>query len=240
MEGWYVSAVLSCCFISICLKPEIIVIPVISHAPLMITPISFFTEIENFLEAPLVEDDWWEDDHNDDDDDDESSNSDSIHEKRSVTSSFDDDDDDSRVANYIMRLQQQYSNAATSANPQSSWETTDKSIELSDASTENVMASHESLVNNTAKGQKRFCNRGLQTWYLARQKWRPTSTDQGDSLPMMKAKKSTLHSPVIPESFRKELKQCLIDRRHFELSQSIPLSCVVDTYIEVWQENGCD
>lgn len=81
------------------------------------------------------------------------------------------------------------------------------------------------------KHGKRFCNRGLQTWSQARQAW--LSPEQRGATKKKKA-------PRIPESFRKELIQCLIERRQFELSQSIPLSCVVNAYEEVWNENGCD
>lgn len=196
--------------------------------------------IENFLEAPLVEDDWWEDENNDDDDD-ESSSSDSINEKDSPAFSDgdDDDDDDSRVANYIMRLQQQYSNATQTAHPASSWENNENSIEISDSSTSNDFnVKQNTALLHTTKDGKRFCNRGLQTWYLARQKW--VSTTPTEHQESMKVKKPTSACPIIPESFRKELKQCLIDRRQFELSQSIPLSCVINAYEEVWRENGCD
>ena len=199
-------------------------------------------EIENFLEAPLVEDDWWEsenDNDGDDDDDDESSISDSINEKVSATrSDGDDDDDESCVATYIMRLQQQYTHAVITKTP-SSWENNEhNSNERSDTSTSNNdNEKKNSSQVETIKDRKRFCNRGLQTWYLARQKWLTTS-EHNEALCMKTKKPSS--SPIIPDSFRKELKQCLIDRRLFELSQSIPLSCVVNVYEEVWKENGCD
>jgi hypothetical protein len=77
---------------------------------------------------------------------------------------------------------------------------------------------------------KRFCNRGLQTWCQGRQAWLSPAAKSGK-------KKKAL---PIPESFRKELIQCLIERRQFELSQGIPLSCVVNAYQQVWTENGCD
>jgi hypothetical protein len=91
---------------------------------------------------------------------------------------------------------------------------------------------HESQHNRTidSKVSKRFCNRGLQTWCQSRQVWLSPATKSG------KKKKA----PPIPESFRKELIQCLVERRQFELSQSIPLSCVVNAYEQVWTENGCD
>lgn len=82
-----------------------------------------------------------------------------------------------------------------------------------------------------APRRKRFCNRGLQIWCQARQSWRtPSAGHRGK-------KKKAL---PIPESFRKELVKCLVERRQFELSQSIPLSCVINAYEQVWHENGCD
>ena len=206
-------------------------------SPIVVLKVNYFfacTTTENFLDAPLVEDDWWEDENEDDDD--ESSSSDSINEKQSGMCSDDDDDDESRVASYIMRLQQQYSNGNV-ANPPSSWDNNENSIEICDAGTSNNIE-HISTPARATIDRKRFCNRGLQTWYLARQKWL-TKSEHDDTV-SMKTKKPASLCPIIPESFRKELKQCLIDRRQFELSQSIPLSCVVDTYQEVWQENGCD
>ena len=187
----------------------------------------------------MVDDDWWEDDIDDDDD---SSSSDSINEKvgRAFSDDDEDDDDDSRVAAYVMRLQPQYSSATTTkTNPtSSSWDNNENGgIEISDSGTSIVDNENNTLLVGATKNAKRFCNRGLQTWHLARQKWLTTACD---TVVPLKTKKPSSMCPVIPESFRKELKQCLIDRRQFELSQSIPLSCVVDAYQEVWQENGCD
>jgi hypothetical protein len=221
-----------------------------------------FIDTENFLEAPLVEDDWWESENDDDadDDDDESSSGDSINEKPGVTTCSDgddDDDDDSNVANYIMRLQQQYTKSMIS-HPESlsSFENDELPINNISSNNSSIEISgsegNHTLSLKTTNNRKRFCNRGLQTWYLARQKWLSASTSVSDhndyettgnsSSSTTNKKKSALGKPpiIIPESFRKELKQCLIERRQFELSQSIPLSCVIDTYEEVWRENGCD
>jgi hypothetical protein len=196
----------------------------------------------------LVEDDWWEDD----DDIVESSCSDSVEEHdvdndgiEKGTDAFTDDDDDddvdSRVADYVEHLQRQY---ATTFTP--SWEkkndiSNDTNTNNSDddsMSDRNRCNSYSNALLPPTKDGKRFCNRGLQTWYRARQSWiaAVSTTDQASEV-LQKKKKTRF---PIPDAFRKELVQCLIDRRQFELSQSIPLSCVVDAYQEVWRENGCD
>jgi hypothetical protein len=130
------------------------------------------------------------------------------------SSSYSDNDEESRATTDVEQLQQHYYS------------------QLQKQNAENEV----DLQNNTSdswssKKGKRFCNRGLQTWHQARRTW----------LSMERERTATTKKPpTIPESFRKELIQCLIDRRQFELSQGIPLSCVVNAYQEVWNENGCD
>lgn len=78
---------------------------------------------------------------------------------------------------------------------------------------------------------KRFCNRGLQTWSLARQAWIAEGRGSGNELPK---------APPIPASFKSELVKCLADRRHFELSQRISLHCLIDSYQEVWNDGASE
>jgi hypothetical protein len=167
-----------------------------------------------------VEDDWWENDNNDDRDiDDESSCDVSINGYATKGGTISDDDGD--IDNSRVVQQMSYNNAP-------SW---DNDIDLN-------YDKNDSYTSTTNNEGKKFCNRGLQTWHQARETWLSASKlDQCSSSKDHRKKKDT---PPIPESFRKELIQCLIDRRQFELSHSIPLVCVVDAYQQVWRENGCD
>lgn len=77
------------------------------------------------------------------------------------------------------------------------------------------------------KVERRFRNRGLETWKQGRQAW--CSESRSQSGPIKKAK-------PIPASFQKELVKCLADRRQFELSQSIPLADMIEAYTIVWSK----
>lgn len=73
--------------------------------------------------------------------------------------------------------------------------------------------------------ERRFCNRGLETWRRGRKAWCEEGRSRWDG--KKKAK-------PIPASFQKELVKCLADRRAFELSQSIPLRDMIEAYTIVW------
>ena len=77
------------------------------------------------------------------------------------------------------------------------------------------------------KVERRFRNRGLETWKQGRQAW--CTGDRSQSGAIKKAK-------PIPASFQKELVKCLADRRQFELSQSIPLADMIEAYTIVWSK----
>jgi len=73
--------------------------------------------------------------------------------------------------------------------------------------------------------ERKFCNKGLQTWNQGRQAWRDEGRTHFDA--KNKAK-------PIPAAFQKELVKCLGDRRQFELSQRIPLRDMIEAYTIVW------
>ena len=77
------------------------------------------------------------------------------------------------------------------------------------------------------KLERRFRNRGLETWKKGREAWCSESRSQSDAIKKAKP---------IPASFQKELVKCLADRRQFELSQSIPLADMIEAYTIVWSK----
>lgn len=85
--------------------------------------------------------------------------------------------------------------------------------------------------NFRGNANRRFTNRGRQTWCLARAAWVAAGRGSGNEL---------VKSPPIPPPFKKELVRCLGDRRHFELSQRIALGCVIDAYQEVWADGSSE
>lgn len=191
---------------------------------------------ENFVSAPLVEDDWWEDvdddiDDNDDDIDDTSSYNTSICGKHGTYSDDDDDDEESR--------QQQLRSTIPIWNSLTNSSEASQPIHMLSGS---YTSSSSTTDRRSKDGKRQFCNRGLQIWHQTRRIWKMELHQQRQQQNKTKVSPTSFKKQqiLIPESFRKELVQCLADRRQFELSQSIPLSCVINAYEEVWREHGCD
>lgn len=87
---------------------------------------------------------------------------------------------------------------------------------------------------------QRFVNRGYELWSLSRHAWVTAATVADDKSATTTKTTALVKSPPIPAAFRKELIKCLADRRQFELSQRIALSCVIDAYQQVWQNGALD
>lgn len=177
----------------------------------------------NFLPSgPLIDSDWW-DDHNDIVSSSSSGASHEIYEQRhdSFNDSDDDDDDDESYCSEIRSCISNHNDDVDTNH-----------IELQQYEQD------ENHNNTRTIHTKRFCNRGLQTWIQTRHVWKTTKYIPPVTMTnTMKPKKSI---SILPVSFRKELTQCLMDRKQFELSQSIPLSCMINAYQDVWMEHGYD
>jgi hypothetical protein len=98
-------------------------------------------------------------------------------------------------------------------------------------------SSLSAAVNNstsTTKKQKKFVNQGLALWLQGREAWKTTRPAVTATTPVPGGVRR--RDPAsIPDSFKKELVKCLGDRRHFELSQRIPLSTMIEAYQEAWK-----
>ena len=102
------------------------------------------------------------------------------------------------------------------------WESADESSEVDDDSVAEARPEQQ-----PPKRPKKFCNRGYETWIQGRQAWKECVSDPSP-------RKN--YKIVIPESFKAQLVKCLSDRRHFELSQRIPLSEMINAYQDVWNK----
>lgn len=103
------------------------------------------------------------------------------------------------------------------------WESADESSLVDDTDS---VGRPEARPEQQQKRSKKFCNRGYETWIQGRQAWN-TATSESPRKP---------YKIVIPESFKAQLVKCLSDRRHFELSQRIPLSEMINAYQDVWNK----
>jgi hypothetical protein len=87
--------------------------------------------------------------------------------------------------------------------------------------------------SSTRSSSKKFVNQGLALWEQGREAWKSSATTPP----------SRRRDPAaIPDSFKRDLVKCLGDKRHFELSQRIPLSTMIDAYQQVWENerNGAN
>jgi hypothetical protein len=113
---------------------------------------------------------------------------------------------------------------------------TTPSSSLSPSSETSSLSAAVNNTNNSATNkQKKFVNQGLALWLQGREAWkttRPAATATATTPPGGVRRRDPAS---IPDSFKKELVKCLGDRRHFELSQRIPLSTMIEAYQEAWK-----
>jgi hypothetical protein len=190
---------------------------VLLHSGLLPSPIRY--SIENFLEnGRISESDWWEyadegreiiarpEEVEVDDDEEEP-------EEEEEQDEYEDDNDQASLA----------SAGGSGATPSSS--SLSPSSETSSSSSAVVVNS-----GNSTKKPKKFVNQGLALWVQGREAWQ-TSRPTAGATPIPRRRDPA----AIPDSFKKELVKCLGDRRHFELSQRIPLSTMIEAYQVAWE-----
>jgi hypothetical protein len=95
------------------------------------------------------------------------------------------------------------------------------------------LASAGGTTASSTRSSKKFVNQGLALWEQGREAWKSSPTTP----PSRRRDPS-----AIPDSFKRDLVKCLGDKRHFELSQRIPLSTMIDAYQQVWENerNGAN
>jgi hypothetical protein len=200
--------------------------------------IDVFHLLENFLEhgRRISEADWWKDEivvecdpyeqEDEPDDDDEAKNPPPT--------------DHGELCNAGEEPNHMYDGSSLTSGGASASETTTTS------------PSNQSITSSHSHYQKVFVNRGLALWEQGREAWKSapavlSNHPHDDHRSMLLATGDVaLLSPLssrrrdpaaIPESFKRELVQCLEDKRHFELSQRIPLQTMIEAYQHVWN-NG--
>jgi hypothetical protein len=91
-----------------------------------------------------------------------------------------------------------------------------------------------------------FYNCGYATWVQVRHAWKNSSNNTTVSAASTNLSKSissksppalsSSPSVIVTESVRSDLVKCIKDRRHFELSRSIPLKIIINAYNEAWAD----
>lgn len=95
--------------------------------------------------------------------------------------------------------------------------------------------------HDNIRPEKEFHNCGYTGWLRVREAWRQPVIVNVDSMAASRNGEMINEGGPrrgVPPTVKRELVKCLQERRHFELSRSIPLKDMIEAYCEAWESES--